>query len=68
MKSLAQMIFSRKLSPEKDMEHGRSQPSFTPPEPQIHVDHNGRPEIAAEDSLNLFRHLTGITSHPSMTH
>ena len=32
------------------------------------VDHSGRPNIAADDQLNLFRHLTGITSHPSMVH
>jgi hypothetical protein len=48
-----------KNTPEKDMERG---------EPQLHVDHQGRPEIAPDDQLNLFRHLTGITSHPSMVH
>ena len=56
------------------MEQGRSQPTFTSPEhqtPQLpniqsEHDHDGRLEIAPGDQLNLFRHLTGVTSHPSM--
>ena len=71
------MIFPRGKSAEKDMEHGKPEhrhPSFTPTGttdpnlPQVEIDHSGRPQIAADDQLNLFRHLTGIISHPSMVH
>jgi hypothetical protein len=70
MLSKLQMIFSRNkpASSARDIEHGISQPSSTPAEPEVHVDHDGRPNIAADDLLNLFRHLTGIISHPSMVH
>jgi hypothetical protein len=67
--SLIHMVFGRKKNIlENDMERGEPQPSPASAEPQIHVDHQGRPEIAPDDQLNLFRHLTGITSHPSMVH
>jgi hypothetical protein len=54
--------------PAQDVEHGSSEASATPSEPKHHVDHHGRPQIRPDDQLNLFRHLTGITSHPSMSH
>jgi hypothetical protein len=54
------------------MEQGRVYQSASTPLPVQqtlpHVDHNGRPNFAPDDQLNLFRHLTGITSHPSMAH
>ena len=74
IKSIVHLVFPRGKSSEKDLEQGRSQPSFTPTgvtEPQLpHIEHdfNGRPQISADDQLNLFRHLVGITSHPSMAH
>ncbi|KAF8857515.1 hypothetical protein BDZ45DRAFT_592698, partial [Acephala macrosclerotiorum] len=37
-------------------------------QPRIQVDAYGRPELDPNDNLNLFRHLVGITSHPSMAH
>ncbi|QDS68875.1 hypothetical protein FKW77_007562 [Venturia effusa] len=40
------------------------QSTLQPPLP--HLDVHGRPELDPTDKLNLFRHLTGITSHPSM--
>jgi hypothetical protein len=37
--------------------------------PQLpHIDPRGRPEISTDDQLNLYRHLTGIISDPSMAH
>jgi hypothetical protein len=75
--NVLRMAFSRGKSTESDLEQGRSEhrhPGFTPTgatEPQlphIEIDHNARPEISPDDQLNLFRHLTGITSHPSMVH
>lgn len=51
-----------------DMEHGYPGGNPTASAQEPHVDHTGRPQLSADDQLNLFRHLTGITSHPSMTH
>lgn len=63
-----QSFFSRKksTSSEKDIENGGgSQTSTTAAERNPHL-HRGRPELDANDHLNLFRHLVGITSHESM--
>jgi hypothetical protein len=72
LKDIARMVFPQWKSPEKDLEQGRSKPSLTPSEapqlPHIEVDPHGRPEIPPDDQLNLFRHLTGITSHQSIAH
>lgn len=75
IKAIVRIIFSKGKSAESNMEQGRSHPSFSTtlpavsPEQQLpHIDHSGRPEISPDDQLNLFRHLTGITSHPSMAH
>lgn len=65
---MAQSFMGRNAPPQPDMENGYLQHSASPPEPMPHVDHHGRPEIRADDQLNLFRHLTGITSHSSMVH
>lgn len=63
------MIFGRKKSPEKAMGEGRPQRSASPPGPQTRTDQSRRrKEIEGDDQLSLFRHLTGITSHPSMVH
>lgn len=73
-KNLFQMIFSRKQKyPADDIEQGRmQQPGMPGPtslgQPRIQVDSYGRPELDPNDNLNLFRHLVGITSHPSMAH
>ncbi|KAH7346604.1 hypothetical protein BKA65DRAFT_280968 [Rhexocercosporidium sp. MPI-PUGE-AT-0058] len=47
-------------------QHGTPQSSNVPAE-QGPVDAYGRPELDPTDNLNLFRHLTGIVSHPSMS-
>jgi hypothetical protein len=63
------LLSGKTPSPENHLEDGM--PTSGHPEPEhahAHVDHRGRPDISADDSLNLFRHLTGIESHASMTH
>ncbi|KAK0103501.1 hypothetical protein ONS95_005522 [Cadophora gregata] len=45
-------------------QHGTSEASTQ----RVLVDAYGRPELDPSDNLNLFRHLTGIISHPSMSH
>ncbi|KAH7397806.1 hypothetical protein BKA64DRAFT_708484 [Cadophora sp. MPI-SDFR-AT-0126] len=47
--------------------HGTSEVSTLPPQ-RVQIDAFGRPELDPNDNLNLFRHLTGIISHPSMSH
>ncbi|KAG4419730.1 hypothetical protein IFR04_007137 [Cadophora malorum] len=45
---------------------GTSEASTLPPQ-RVQVDAYGRPDLDPNDNLNLFRHLTGIVSHPSMS-
>ena len=67
--SMFRSFLGRRAPPAPDMEHGVHEPNASSVAGTIpHVDHDGRPQISADDQLNLFRHLTGITSHPSMVH
>ncbi|CZR56706.1 uncharacterized protein PAC_06595 [Phialocephala subalpina] len=69
-KNIFQMVFPRKHKNPADVEHNTMQQNGMPiqpaPLPRVHVDAFGRPELDPSDNLNLFRHLVGITSHPSM--
>jgi hypothetical protein len=66
--NMLRSLLGRKAPPEPDMEHGFPETNASGSDPVPHVDHAGRPQLRADDQLNLFRHLTGIISHPSMTH
>ena len=73
LKSIAQMIFHQGKSTENNLEQGRSRARISnilsaQEAPLPHIDDTGRPKFLPDDQLNLFRHLTGISSHPSMTH
>lgn len=71
IKDMFRTVFHRKATPDVEQVKDRNQngafdqsslqPAVAP------VDVHGRPELDPTDKLNLFRHLTGITSHPSMT-
>lgn len=69
-KNLFFMVFPRKQNNlAGDIENSRMEQngrSETPALPRAQVDAYGRPELDPSDNLNLFRHLTGIVSHPSM--
>jgi hypothetical protein len=74
-KNLFQMVFPRKqkdsasdIESSRMEQHGRSEPAASLSLPRIPVDAYSRPELDPSDNLNLFRHLVGITSHPSMAH
>lgn len=56
------MAFGKGKAPEQDVENGGSQ--STRSEHQTAID--SKPELTHDDQLNLFRHLVGIISHPSM--
>jgi hypothetical protein len=72
-KDVLQMVFPSKQKP-TDVEQinvsnqlsTSDQSSLQLPRETNHS--HGRPELDPDDKLNLFRHLTGITSHPSMAH
>ncbi|KAH6713730.1 hypothetical protein BKA61DRAFT_47781 [Leptodontidium sp. MPI-SDFR-AT-0119] len=73
-KDIFRIAFPPKQNPQKpDIENstmgqnGTSE-SSTLPAQKVQVDAYGRPELDPTDNLNLFRHLTGIVSHPSMSH
>ena len=61
-------LCGRRAPPAPDMEHGRPDPTASAHGSMPHVAHDGRPQIRADDSLTLFRHITGIISDPSMVH
>lgn len=65
--TIAESLMIRKGTTDSDIEQGFA-PEFSPQDAAPHVDHYGRPQISPDDQLNLFRHLTGIISHPSMIH
>ncbi len=74
LKSLVEMaVPPKQRNPDVDVEedgvhqHSIPEPATVPPS-QVQVDAYGRPEFDPNDNLNLFRHLTGIISHPSMSH
>ncbi|KFY97882.1 hypothetical protein V498_01815 [Pseudogymnoascus sp. VKM F-4517 (FW-2822)] len=55
-------------SPQPDIESGISHTGNAahPPQLQAHAGYDGRHDYATDERLFLFRHLTGITTHPSM--
>lgn len=54
-------------SPQPDMENGISHTGDAAhPQLQAHAGYDGRHDYATDERLFLFRHLTGITTHPSM--
>lgn len=54
-------------SPQPDMENGISHTgNAAHPQLQTHAGYDGRHDYATDERLFLFRHLTGITTHPSM--
>lgn len=54
-------------SPQPDMENGLSHTvNAAHPQLQAHAGYDGRHDYATDERLFLFRHLTGITTHPSM--
>jgi hypothetical protein len=66
-KGLYKMVFPRKRQ-NTDIENNTMHQHREPPLPRVQVNAYGRPELDPSDNLNLFRHLTGIVSHPSMVH
>ncbi|KAI9055532.1 hypothetical protein LZ554_000480 [Drepanopeziza brunnea f. sp. 'monogermtubi'] len=72
LKNLFRMAFPTKKKPAQDVEHapahhGNLEPPSNLSSIPIHDDF-GRPDLDPSDSLNMFRHLTGILSHTSMAH
>ncbi|KAL5347587.1 hypothetical protein ACLOAV_006995 [Pseudogymnoascus australis] len=67
MASLARRILGGNKTSQQDMEIGIPQPSnAVHPQLQAHADYGGRHDFGTDERLIIFRHLTGITSHPSM--
>lgn len=71
LKNLLQMVFPSRQNHVQDVERtpaqqGNSAPSTLRLLPAHYI--YGRPELDPTDKLNLFRHLTGILSRPSMVH
>lgn len=73
-KNVLRMVFPRKQKQAADIEENNGvnqietsdQSTLQLPREPDHA--LGRPELDPTDKLNLFRHLTGIISHPSMAH
>ena len=67
MTSLVHRILVGKETHQQDMENGIPQPSnAVQPQLQAYADYGGRHDFGTDERLIIFRHLTGITSHPSM--
>lgn len=68
--NLYRMVFPERQQNPGDIEHSTMEPNpRNPALPHQHLhDDFGRPDLDPSDNLNLFRHLTGIISHPSMSH
>jgi len=72
-KTLFQRAFPRKqkdsasdIENSRMEQHGRSEPAASLSQPRLQVEPYSRLELDPSDSLNLFRHLVGITSDASM--
>jgi hypothetical protein len=64
---LAHRILGGNESSQPDIENAIPQPSkAVHPQLQAHADYGGRHDFGMDERLIIFRHLTGITSHPSM--
>ncbi|KAL5345169.1 hypothetical protein ACLOAV_010125 [Pseudogymnoascus australis] len=67
MAALAHRILGVKENSQQDMENGIQQPNNdVHSQLQAHADYGGRHDFGTDERLIIFRHLTGITSHPSM--
>lgn len=67
MAALAHKILGVKDNSQQDMENGVQRPSnAVHSQLQAHADYGGRHDFGTDERLIIFRHLTGITTHPSM--
>ncbi|KFY11851.1 hypothetical protein V491_07022 [Pseudogymnoascus sp. VKM F-3775] len=67
MVRLAEKVLGSGTSPQPDMESGiPHMGNAFHPQLQAHAGYDGQHEYATDDRLFIFRHLTGITTHPSM--